>query len=303
MSDQIPNQEQQQKPISKKSSGSSGVIIFLVIILIISAGVLGYLYYDQTRTNEKVENEKEQLIKEFEELSSDYEMLKTENDSINLKLAQRQVEIQKLINEITKIKTTNAEIIRQYKKELGTLRDIMKSYIVQIDSLNTKNIELMAENVEVKQEIEKVKTELEIEREIKDDLTQKVETGSKLTAKEIYATSLNESGKEKDKISKIARIRVCFTLRENPIAEPGPRTIFMRIIRPDELVLADSEENVFEYNGDKIVYSDKREVEYENQDLAVCIFWQNNGMLIPGTYIIDLYTDNYQIGTTSLSLR
>ena len=287
----------------KKNTGSAGIIVFLLIILIISAGVLGYLYFDQVKQNEKVELEKEQLINEFEELSKEYELLKTENDTINSELEQRQVEIERLIAEITQIKTTNAQIIRQYKKELGTLREIMKSYIVQIDSLNTKNVQLMAENVEVKQEIEKIKGELETEREIKEELTEKVEIGSKLTAKNIVALSLNEKGKEKDRISKIARLQVCFALRENPIAEPGPRMIYIRIIRPDSVLLADSEENVFELDGSKLVYSEKREIEYENQDLDVCVFWQNNGMLIPGGYSIDLYTEENLIGTTSLMLR
>lgn len=301
MDPQLPNADQKMKP--KKNQGSSGIIIFLLIILLISAGILGYLYYDQVKEKEKVEGEKTELIQEFENLSDQYESLKTENDSINLKLAKRQVEIQKLISEISQIKTTNAEIIRQYKKELGTLRDIMKSYIVQIDSLNTKNIALMAENVEVKEQIEKIKTELDVEKNIKEGLSEKLEIGSKLTAKDINALALNESGKEKDRISKIARLRVCFTIRENPIAEPGPRMIYIRIMRPDSLLLADSEENIFESESKKLIYSEKREIEYENQDLPVCIFWQNNGMLIPGNYQVDLYTDGNLIGTTSLSLR
>lgn len=288
---------------SQQKSSSTGVIVFLLIVLIISAGVLGYLYYDQVKEKEKISNEKAHLIKEFNDLSIEFEQLKSENDTINDKLIQRQLEINQLVGEINRIKNTNAQIIRQYKKELNTLREIMKSYIVQIDSLNTKNQLLQAENIEVKEQMKQIKTELDKEREIKDNLFEKVEVGSKLTAKDMVAISLNEKGKEKDRISKIARIRMCFTIRENPIAEPGPRTVYMRIARPDDLILADSEDDLFEFEDKMIVYSAKRDIEYENQDLDVCIYWQNNGMLIPGNYEVNLFTDGYKIGSTFLTLR
>ncbi len=292
----------EEQNIEPKTS-STGVIVFLIIVLIISAGILGYLYYDQVKEKEKIEDEKMELIKEFTNLSDEYSVLKSENDSINYKLAQRQVEIEKLITEIKDVKTTNAQLIRQYKKELTTLREIMKSYIVQIDSLNTRNKLLRAENTEVKEKMSQIKTELESERKIKDDLSAKVEYGSKLTAKEIVALALNNKGKEKDRISKIERIRACFIIRENPIAEPGPRTVYMRITRPDKIVLADSEQDIFESDGEMLVYSANREIEYENQDLPVCIFWQNNGMLIPGNYTVDLYTDGYNFGSATFSLK
>jgi len=288
---------------TEPKTSSTGVIVFLIIVLIISAGILGYLYYDQVKEKEKIEDEKTELIREFKDLSDDYSLLKSENDSINYKLAQRQVEIEKLITEIKDVKTTNAQLIRQYKKELNTLREIMKSYIVQIDSLNTRNQLLRAENIEVKEQMSQIKTELEEERKIKEDLSEKIEYGSKLTAKEIFTIPLNERGREKDKISKIARIRTCFIIRENPIAEPGPKTVYLRISRPDNIILADSEQDVFESEGETLVFTASREIEYENQDLPVCIFWQNNGMLIPGNYTVNLYTDGYIIGSTTLSLR
>lgn len=292
----------EEQNIQQKTS-TTGVIIFLIIVLIISAGVLGYLYYDQVKEKNKIESEKNELINDFKILSDDYAMLKSDYDTINYQLTQRQVEIENLIGEIKTLKSTNAQIIRQYKKELGTLRDIMKSYIVQIDSLNTKNLQLQAENIEVKQQMEKINTELTKEKQIKDDLSAKVESGSKLTAKEIIVAPLTESGKEKDRISKIARIRTCFILRENRIASAGTKTIYLRITRPDDVVVTDSEQDLFDFEGKKIVFSAKRDIEYENQDIDVCIFWQNNGMLIPGNYTVSLYTEGYQIGATSFSIR
>jgi flagellar basal body-associated protein FliL len=299
-------QEQQDKPQPEKKKNYNITILLTIIlvVLILGLGFLGYLYYTQKQETEKIYNEKIELIGDFQALSEDYSELKTENDSINLQLVQRQVEIQKMINEINTIKKTNAQIIQKYKNELKTLRDIMKSYIVQIDSLNRRNEMLRAENLEVKTRLKSVEETLAIEKEIKEELTEKVEKAEILTAKNIFATGVNDRAKEKDKINKIEKIRVCFTVRENSVAEPGKREIYLRILRPDSILLTNSKDNIFSFHDRKMVYSASREVQYENQDLDVCIYYDSKQEeLIEGTYNIGLYSGGHKIGETTMSLR
>ncbi len=299
-------QEQQDMPQAgkKKNSKITILLIVILVVLILGLGFLGYLYYTQKQETEKIYNEKIELIGEFQELSEDYSDLKTENDSINLQLVQRQVEIQKMINDINTIKKTNAQIIQKYKNELKTLRDIMKSYIVQIDSLNRSNEMLRAENLEVKTRLKSVEETLAVEKEIKEELTEKVEKAGILAAKNIVAIGVNDRAKEKDKINKIEKLRVCFTVRENTVAEPGKREIYLRVLRPDSILLTNSKDNIFSFHDRKMVYSASREVQYENQDLDVCIYYDSKQEeLIEGTYAIGLYCGGHKIGETTMSLR
>jgi len=289
-------------PVNPKKK-SPVVLIILLFILMIIICVLGWIYLEQKKEAEKIqqelEMEKEFLTNDLNDLYAQYDSLKTDNDSMNLKLETEQNKIKKLIA----IQASNLEKIRLYKKELKTLRDIMKSYIVQIDSLNTKNLALTAENIEVKNILKQTEiANIELSRE-KEELTSIVEKASVISAKNIQALPLNKRGKEKNKIKKVNKVKVCFTLRENAITPSGLKDVYIRITRPDKLVLTNSKEDLFEFEDELIVYSAKRQVEYENNDIDMCIYWNNNGGLIPGTYSTSIFLDGYQIGTTTFDLK
>lgn len=281
-------------------------LIAIVITLSVTAVVLGIMYFqknqDYAQTLEDVAfvtEQKQQLEGELNELIIGYDSLKTENDSINVKLESEQDKIKRLL----RVQASNAQKLRMYKKELSTLRKVMRSYIVQIDSLNTRNRELTAENIEVRQQLRKVETDYKELSETKDELTSKVALAQKLAAKNIFATGLNDRSKEKDKIAKLAKLRVCFTIRENNVAEPGSKMIYMRIARPDEIVLASPTAETFEFQGNQLVYTEKRELEYDRQDIDMCIFWDKKEDLVAGTYFVTLYSEGHEIGTTTFDLK
>jgi len=182
------------------------------------------------------------------------------------------------------------------------MREIMKSYIVQIDSLNSRNKVLVAENTQFRQEIVKVQnTNVLLEKE-KEELTTKVVTASVIQAKNLTAAALNRKRKETNRINLMESLRVCFSLRENAIAQAGQKEVFMRVIRPDSLVITGSPDNLFDYRGNKIIYSEKRTADYMNQDLEMCIFLTNTGDFIVGNYSIELYLEDNIIGRTTFML-
>jgi hypothetical protein len=200
------------------------------------------------------------------------------------------------------INASNVQLIKKYKNEIGTMREIMKGYIVQIDSLNTLNKQLVAENTGIKQQITEVQnTNVELTK-AKEELTSKVVVASVIQAKDINAVTLNKKRKETTRINNIDKLRICFTLRENPIAAPGEKEVFMRVIRPDSLVINTSQDNLFDFNGNKLVYSASRLVYYLNHDIEMCIFLDNTGDLIVGTYSVELYLENNIIGRTTFAL-
>ena len=167
----------------------------------------------------------------------------------------------------------------------------------------------MAENEEVKSQLSKTQKSNKELTQIKQELTSKVQKASVLQAKDLLVTTLNSKGKPKSKVLKIDVIKVCFILRENPVVTAGNKEIFIRLIRPDDVVLTTSADNLFELkteesdDTEQLVYSASRVVEYLNQDIEVCLFYKKDAMLIPGTYTVFLYAEGYEIGTSTFLLN
>ncbi len=295
---------QTKKEDSKKKV--SILLISLISALVVLIGILGWLLYEKKQDAirlEEVTHEKFELIDELQELSLEYENLRTDNDSMNAALEEQKQEIDDLITELRQTRIQSAATIDKYKKELGTLRDVLKSYIVQVDSLNQANIKLREENVQARQQIARTESELQRERQIKEELSEKVEIGSVLIAENIQATPINARGRERNRVRWVEQVQVCFTLKRNAIAPPGEREVFLRIIRPDGLALATSVDNRFEFEGEPLIYTASRIVNYENADLDACIYYTDDGSLIEGDYQVEIYADGHIIGTASFNLR
>ena len=278
-------------------------LIILLIALVCAVGYLGFTYYDLKKQSEiekaELTRQREKLETELMAIYTEYDSLKSENDTMNIKLVAEQERIERLL----KINANNVYKIRMYEKELQTIRKVLRSYVVQIDSLNFANKELRAENIEVRQQLRRADRDRQELTHAKEELSSKVEMASILSAKNIVVTPLrNDKGRETIRYDKVIRIRTCFTLRENPILEPGPKIIYMRIARPDDVILT-SGVNFFDFEGEQIVYTASREVSYENIDVDMCLYWQNDGQLVPGTFNLILYAGGHQIGSTTFALK
>ncbi len=294
------NNEAQKLQENKKS-----VPIGLIAVTIILAGVLIFLvimYFDQRKkmieTETVLTHEKDSLANELRILAYSFDTLKTNNDTLNAKLEKEKQKIIQLLS----INASNVQLIKKYRNEISTMREIMKSYIVQIDSLNTRNKILVAENVQFREEIKKVQdSNVELSK-VKEELSTKVEKASVIQAKDIIASALNRKRKETTRINLLDKLRVCFTLRENPIAEAGPKRVYMRVIRPDSLVITNSPDNVFSYKDRLLIFSANRTADFMNQDIEMCIYLDNTGDFIVGNYTVELYLENSIIGRANFML-
>jgi hypothetical protein len=181
---------------------------------------------------------------------------------------------------------------------------VMRNYIVQIDSLNTRNRFLTEENVQVRQQLSVAETQnVELSKE-KEMLGTQVQLARVLSAKNVNVITLNKrENNAEGKIKKITKISVGFTVRENTVADPGKKVIYLRLLNPDNVALANSTGDMFTYNGENIVYSEKRDIEYENKDIDVNIFWNKTEELKPGEYTAILYAEGYEIGSASFTLK
>ena len=286
-----------------KKKNSPVTMIAISIILAVVLIFLVVMYFDQKSKMVEMEtvltHEKDSLANELRLMVHGYDTLKSNNDTLNANLEKEKKRIIQLLS----INASNVQLVRRYKSEITTMRDIMKSYIVQIDSLNSRNKTLVAENTEIRQQITRVQsTNTELSR-VKEELNEKVEIASVIQAKDIAAVALNKNRKETSRLNLLDKLRVCFTLRENPLASAGPKMVYMRVIRPDSLLLATSPDNLFSYRDNKLIYSASRTADYLNQDIEMCIFLDNTGDFIIGNYSVELYLDDNIIGRTNFMLN
>ncbi len=289
---------------------NAGVLYGILGLLVVILGVAVFMLIDTRKNLQLVEAdlaekteffriERDSLEGELRNIYFRYDTLETNNLEIQKEMKEQQGKIDRLIA----IQADDAYKIRMYRKEMETLRSVLRSYIVQIDSLNMKNQELMAMNKQLrnterrlsseKEQLQKDKTELE---EIKDMATA-------LQASEINLVLLNKRDKDTRRVRSAEKVRVDFILRDNPVADSGDRNIFLRLIRPDEVVLGSPEMEMFDYNGEPLPASASRIVNYENQDLPVSIFWDNNGEIVPGETLVELYSGGKLIGSSSFVLK
>ena len=159
------------------------------------------------------------------------------------------------------------------------------------------------ENVQVKEKLTTAETQNQSLSKEKEILNTQVQLAKVLSAKNIVVDPQNKSGKYNTKVNKVAKIKVCFTIRENSVAEAGTKDVYLRIIRPDEVVLPAGNGETFEFKGEQVIYSAKRQLEYENKDIDMCIFWDKNADLIAGTYTVVLYAEGYEVGSATFTLK
>ncbi len=289
----------------KKQYSLYAIIILLIIISAVGWGLYFNMKSDYQNTLAQLSetsDEKAEVTHELKELMVEYEDLKTDNEEVNKKLSQEQEKITQLLEELKKVKANNRWQIKKYKKELFTLREIMKSYIFQIDSLNTLNNNLIATNKNVTKENKKIKNKNKKLEELTSNLSTTVEKASVLRAIGIQGQALKKRGRKTKRASKTQKIQICFTLAENAVAKSGNRSIYVKIFSPDNQLLSNQEQS-FEHKGEQIPYTEKREIEYNNKDIEACIFWSNQQKLSKGDYRIELFSEGYLIGQSTIHLK
>lgn len=299
---QTNNQE-----IAKGKSKAVAFLSILIVFLVIAIAALSWMYYQKNKDSEEIQvmltAEKDSISNKLKGLMKDYASLETSNDTLNQKLQVEQKRVKDLYSQIQKERNISFTKIKEYQRELGTLRTIMKDLLHDVDSLNAMNQQLIAENVKVKEEATTAKKAVKELEQKTEELNSQVEKGSIIKARSVAAMAVNKRGNEVTRARRVEKIRVCFTLSENAIAKPGVRDAFIRILGPDGFVLAKAETDLFDFQGEKIVFSAKREVDYQNQDVEMCIYYDNKGELVAGKYQATVYLDGNQVGYSEFMLK
>lgn len=283
----------------KTIRGYQIIIIALAVIL----AVLSFIYFKQmSNLKEDFAIERQELTTQFENLMGDYDNLRIENDTINLQLAEQRHRADSIMDRLANERTLNRNKIRAYEKEIGTLRTVMQGYVHTIDSLNTLNRSLITENREFRQQVTSERLRAEKAEETAQELSTKVRQGSVVRARDIKLVPLSNNDREVQRASRAAQLRVDLVLSANELASPGERPIFVRITGPDNYLLSNNAGAVFVFEDENRTYSAVRDIDYQNQDLGVSLYYKGSG-IVSGNYQIEVYMDGYLIGSTEINLR
>lgn len=296
-----------EKNEGKEVKKLSMLIVAIVVLILIIAGGGYYIYHQKEQINDITQAfdlDKEMLEDEYNELSLQYEGYKFEvgNDSLVALLSTEQAKVQRLLEELRTVKASNSKRINELKKELATLRSIMRNYVIQIDSLNAANEQLKQENKEVVKKFQQASSTAARLTKDKEKLTERVTLASKLDAAAISVTPVNSRGKTVDRIKRMEQFVIKFTITKNITAPVGEKTVYVRIMKPDDDILVKNRTNVFGFEGKEINYSIKRVIEYEGEELPVVMYWDIEEFLSPGTYRVDIFADGNLIGKKSFTL-
>ena len=279
------------------------IMYALVVVAVALAGALAYIWYEKTSLVKELTIDKEELTAQMIDLQNDYASLSSDYDTINSQLDSSREEVSQLIERIRKTEATNRSKMRQYEKELGTLRSIMKSYIVQIDSLNTLNKKLTADAAAARREAAESRRRQEELSKTVEDLTGQVAAGSVIKARGLRIEAYNASDKVTDRRSRVVRLMTTLSLVENDLAPKGPVRVYIRVKGPDGILLTNSTQRTFEVNGEPMICSASREVDYQGKEVELSIYLNDIADYVKGIYTVDAYTEQTLLGSAELMLR
>lgn len=291
--------------MNKKTS-----IVLIIVAAILFCGTIAFLLYrmnEQKKQSDQMlelaEMDKKEMENEYEQFAMQYSEMKTQinNDSLISQLEQEQKRTEELLEELKRVKSNDAAEIMRLKKELATLRQVLRSYVLQIDSLNRANEQLSRDNQTLKSQNAQAQRHISTLSTENEKLSEKVDIASQLDATGIWAQGRNKKGKAAKKIKDVKKFAIGFTIARNVTTTTGVRSIFVRITTPTSEVL--SKGGTFQFENRSLEYSIRKDIEYTGEEQSVQVYWDVAEALSAGTYRVDIFADGHNIGTTSFSFE
>lgn len=296
--------------------------VLIAAIAVIIALVVGFFFILRNERAE-LQQEKEVLVnqqkeimeEELTKLAAEYDIqykklsegqgeqkFSLATDSLISQILAERAKVEQLQKELKTSKATSAKRIDQLSREVTTLRNVLRTYVVQIDSLQIANERLRAENTEVKANYERVTSQAQQLSSEKAHLTDRVKLAAKLDATAISITPVDKRGKPTKNLSKITNLQIRFTVAKNVTAEVGEKTFYCRIMQPNDELLTKAGGGTFAFEGKQIPYSIRRMIEYNGEETQLSMYWPVEESLQHGTYSLRIFADGNLIGSATFSL-
>lgn len=297
---------------------NTGLVIGLVLMTVIAA-VFGYLYYQERGITTKQEGDLEARVTEL--ANTEIKL-----DSIAKQLDAKIIEVQGLGGDVAELQKAKADLENDrasLRKGNASMSRKVKEYEefltkkdAEIAQLREENQQLISQNEVLVQE----KTELETSKKaVSDSLTgvisknteleSKVTMAAALRARNVKVYAISSKGKVREgenvKSKRIDKVRVDFILEKNPLTLTDDKTVYMRIVDPSGATISDvaTGSGEFEFNGTNQGYTISKDITYSNNNQDVSIMYDRNTPLPSGKYVIHLYSEGFEIGEGSFSVK
>ena len=288
----------------KENGGLKTVMYVLAAVAVLLAAALAYVWFQKSSLVNDLNLEKEDLTEQIVALQQDYNNLSSDYEAINSQLDSSREEVSQLVERIKQTDATNRAKMRQYEKELGTLRSIMRNYIVQIDSLNTLNQQLSAEADAARKDAASSRRQNEALNKQVNELSGQVAAGSVIKARGIILEPYSAQDKVTDRSSRVVRMLTTLSLVENDLAPKGPVRVYIVVKAPDGTILTNANSTGFESGGEARTASASREVDYEGKEVELSIYLNDlTDRCVKGVYTVEAYTAQGYLGSAETMLR
>ena len=308
-----------QQPANRQVKTKYVILASVAVILALLVGFFFVLRNERAELQQEkevlVNQQKEIMEEELSKLAAEYDIqykklsegqgeqkFSLATDSLINQILAERAKVEQLQNELKASKATSAKRIDQLNREVTTLRNVLRTYVVQIDSLQVASERLRAENTEVKANYERVTSQAQQLSSEKAHLTDRVKLAAKLDATAISITPVDKRGKPTKNLSKITNLQIRFTVAKNVTAEVGEKTFYCRIMQPNDELLTKAGGGTFAFEGKQIPYSIRREIEYNGEETQLVMYWPVEESLQHGTYSLRIFADGNLIGSASFSL-
>jgi len=285
------------------------LLILLVIVIIV---LLIWIFFQRNHLNKLVadkEVEKTELQYELDSLIKEHNKIKEVYGTLSDSLSAKDSIIQANAIEIRRLLDTEWEY-NKARKRIAALQKIAQGYVHQMDSLYTVNRELTAENEQIRQDFKNEQNRTQSLIKDKEQLSEKINQAAVIKAYDVTATTYKVKGGDKeqptDKASRTDRVRVCFTIGENPLVQAGKKIIYIRIMRPDNVVVIKSKYDTFTFNGQTVPFSLRQDIDYTGKAMDICVKWtkrENDEPAMKGKYTVTVFTEEKEIGSGTFDLK
>lgn len=282
------------------------VLIGVLTALLIALGVYTVsLYNDSKNTVTGLENQKAEIELELQELIANYDEIIKDNELKDKDLLAARERIEVLLDSV-KTAEANIALIKRYKAEIGRLKDERKMLFARADSLIQANQMLAVEIDSAKNIINETIRVVDSVSQENVAMTETIKKGSVVKAVDLRgeAVILRGSGKIVDtrRASRADKIRACFTLTPNIVAQKGDRLLFVQVINPKNNLLGDK--SVMKFENGTLNYSATTKVYYEQEELDVCVLVDaTEEELIAGRYVINVFDGSQQVASSTMELK
>ncbi len=291
---------------SEKNSNTFKILAGVLTLLLIALGVYtAKLYNDNKETVSVLETEKTNIQDELKTLIADYDEVIQDNEIKDNELVEARDRIEKLLDSVKDAKA-NVALIRRYKQEINRLKRERVLLFKKADSLIAANQYLALQRDSTRTVLDQTIKVVDSVTTENTALSEAIKRGAVVRAVDLSGTGVivRSSGKIVDtkRARRADKVRTCFTLAPNPLAEKGDRVLYVQVINPKNNLLGSKK--TLEFEEGTLIYSASVKVFYENEELDVCLLVNAAEQdLIKGTYHINVFDGSKQVATSTMSLK